>query len=230
MNSDANIAYVHSQMPPDIMEKLKQYDNPEIIGKSIEKDIRSARVYYALLSELIVGLREQILYQDCRNVFEYIEIALESQFVLCLSKVFGDTKEGTLWQLLKILENSSDQEFEEKLKKYPSAPHDSMRQIRKKSFENIKNIESKVKSIKEKLKPLRNTERAHNIPWMPKGTEITWGNMLEWLNFAEQSLEQIMVSLCESALCAGNYYSNQFDAEIGHFLKLTKSITTQCSE
>jgi hypothetical protein len=202
---------------------MKEYDNPKIIGQCVEKDIRRARIYHALLSKLIVNLRSEKIYAECRNVFEYLEIALENEFVLCLGKIFGDTKEGTLWQLLKILESSSKEQFEKELQKYPNAPHSSMRQARRNTLNNIASIENEIKKIKENLKPLRNTERVHNIPWLPEGKEKTvWGQALEWLDFAEQKLEQIMDSLCESALRVGDYYSNQFDGEINHFLELIK--------
>lgn len=201
----------------------KDYNDPKTVGKYVGKNIQQVHIYYLLAFKLIANLKETKLDNDFPYIVDCLYEACLTKYVSSLWKIFGPTKEATLWQLLKLATELSENDFEERLKKEDPSNINEIRQQREELVNNRKNMEKRIKEIKKKISPLRNKEREHNLPWAYKKIEEQERDceeIKEWLDFAEETFEKCMCVLSQFCLKAGNFGSPECASEIEKFLTL----------
>ncbi|MCR4336533.1 MAG: hypothetical protein NUV91_01840 [Candidatus Omnitrophica bacterium] len=203
----------------------KEYNNLDITKKNVEREILEARIYRNLLSNLIMGIRKSSFYNNHKEVFHYIEGTLETSYILALCKIFAKSKEESLWKLLDLVRQVEDKTFENRLRSFPHAPHEQLRQQREKILHNISSYIERIQEVEELLNPFRNTRRAHNFPLLiGKAREITYGQTEEWLDFAEEVFIAAMDGVCSSACRVGDFIPQELIYQMDSMVRTIKAV------
>lgn len=208
-----------------LIMKNKLADSLDVTKDIVDREITEAGIYYNLLFKLVNGFKEnKKFYEAHQGVFHYIEGSLITSYVLALCKIFSSTREESLWKLLLIARKIDVKRFEYRLECFPTAPHNQLRQQRKKFLENLDGYIKKIKEIDDFLSPLRNTQRAHNFPLLSNGKEISWNQLKEWLSFAEEVFVTVMDGTCDSACRVGDFIPNELIDQMDNMAAIIKTI------
>lgn len=203
----------------DMMPKSNQ-SLLEIVEACVKREIGEANVYHALLFKWNNGLHNLDGFErELGGLFHFVRDALETKYILCLSKLFAPSNEAGLWQLIELTKEVSETWIELKRERYPSFA-DQSEKDRKEFLQNYDRYEAKIREIKEKINPYRNIQRAHNHPLRNHESKETWDETKSWLTFAETVFVQAMDGICEDCCRVGDFYPAALNGEIEYFIAL----------
>jgi hypothetical protein len=202
------------------MSKENQGYDLDVTKEIVCEDIIVANICYKLLFHWVNGLlsKNKKFYSRYEGMFFYIREAIVNQYVFTLAKLFASDKEASLSKLILQTKEVSDELFELRLERYATAPHKKLREQREEFFNKSEDYLKKIRKIKKKINPLRNTQRAHNFPLTKSKTKTIWNNSKEWLIFAETIFVRAMDAAGKSAVRVGNFVPAEIDIQIRDFI------------
>lgn len=186
----------------------------------VAREITEANVYKGLLFNLMGPIfKDQELIKLAPIPIHYMVVSFELGCVLALAKVFANGNEPGLDRLVQIAKAVPPEAAEAKLSEV-------VKVILKGKFNNdratfLANADSykqEIAKIRDRLRPLRNTQRAHNFPELAKRANTTWNELQEWLTFAEEVYGQAMSAAGEGSLRAGGFLPVTFEADVQNML------------
>lgn len=174
-----------------------------VTKKYIERDLIDAESYRKLLSEWLSSISKN---QSQFNViWHYVADALETKYIVVLSKLFAGTQEESLWKLIAqakaLAEKKGNSDLiEHKLERLPEVIRQDLRRQRDDFLVNFENHVERIQGIEKQLNSLRNKDRIHNYPNRADGPSVSWKQFKEWQNFAEEIYCQSMDAVPEEHL------------------------------
>lgn len=182
-----------------LCEKMDR-NNIEITQKYVEKELVYAEKYQKILDnwcDEIGGLLHPF-HQKSPNLLETIRVALTDSFVISMAKIFARSNEAGLWKLIQLASEIEDNFLQLKLERKPDFVKSNCEEKRKVFLSNKEMYIAKIKEIRNELKPLRNIERVHNLPWYDDATKIAWPKLKGWLYLAKKIYAEILESIVET--------------------------------
>ena len=181
------------------------------------REITEANVYKGLLFNLMDPLlKDKELITLAPITIHYLTVAPELGCVLALAKVFAADNEPGLDRLIQIAKVVPTRVAEAKVEAFLK---DKFNKDRATFLENADTYRQKITKIRDKLRPLRNTQRAHNFPGLAKKANTTWNEFQEWLTFAERVYGQAMSAMGKGGLSVGNFLPGTFRADVQNMLE-----------
>lgn len=203
------------------MADITEKENIYITKQCVDRDICDANVHYALLFDWVNGiLVNEAFYRNFEGMFFHVRDAIETKYILALSKLFGSFNEAGLWKLIIQTKDVPEEIFENRLLRDPEFVREDMRREREKFFNNFDNYIRKIQAIEDKINPLRNIQKAHNLPWRPNGTSVTWEDTKGWLTFAEEVYVNAMNAICEGSATVGEFIPEELRAQMKYFARI----------
>lgn len=191
----------------------------------VDREISEANIYYELLFKLINGiLSNKNFYEEFKNIFFFIQDALETKYILALGKLFASSREASLWKLISLAKEVPLEIFEEKLKRDPAFVHAEMQNERTLFLTNSDNYITEIQRIEKKISPLRNRQRAHNFLGWTTEERVLWIETREWLTFAEKIFFNTTCAICETSFQVGDFFPKELESEIAYFISQIKDI------
>ena len=192
---------------------------PIVLAKDcVWRDLTQGNIYHRLLFRWMNGIiASKSIQKNAGAVIHYVGAALETEYVLSLSKLFADTGEQGLWKLILLVKDIPQGQIDSALEQLPSFIRARHRQVRSDFLGKFDNHVDEIKAIREKIKPLRNMQRAHNYPLTPESAPVLWKESREWLTFAEELYVQAMDGICEGASRVGHFLPTEMDSQIDWF-------------
>lgn len=206
--------------------RKKVLGNLYITKDCVDREIRDANAYYKLLFKWVNGiLKNKMFYRNFNIIFHYIKDALETKYILSLTKIFAVRQEESLLKLIRQAKNISNKDFELKLEREPDFIHDQMREERKEFFKKFDIYVTEIAKIEKRVNPLRNIQKAHNFPLRPQGKKVSYQDTQVWLDFAEKVFVNAMDAICETSPRIGEFFpDNEFDTRISHFVSIIEDV------
>ena len=208
------------------LKGMDKRDGPIVVAKDcVWRDLTQGNIYHRLLFRWMNGIIEsKNIQKNAGAIIHYVGDALETKYVLALSKLFAGTKEQGLWKLILLVKNIPEAQIDSSLEQMPSFLRARPRQVRADFLENFNSNVDAIKAIREKIKPLRNVQRAHNSPLTPESAPVLWKESKEWLTFAEELYVQAMDGICEGAIRVGHFLPAEMDSQIDWFISMIREL------
>jgi hypothetical protein len=186
----------------------------------VAREITEANVYKSLLFDLMNPLlKDKELIRLVPIPIHFMTVAFELGCVLALAKVFAKDNEPGLGRLVQIARAVPIEIVEAKLSRVVEAVlKDGFENDRADFLTNADIYRQKIAKIRDELRPLRNTQRAHNFPELVKKANTTWNEFQKWLTFAEEVYGQAMSAAGEGSLRAGGFLPVTFEADVQNML------------
>ncbi len=189
----------------------------------VERELREANIYRQLMFDWINGLvSEKNVIKRFDAIFYYVRVAFETKYILALSKLFSGTDEESLWKLIISAIKVEEDFFELKLERANISFKDRLREKRKEFHKRYNNYIQRIKQIRNRLKPLRNTFIAHNYPDVKEERKTIWNELKEWTEFGEKVYIEAMDSVCEPRTAFGDFTLDDIDMEIKDFFEFIR--------
>ena len=199
---------------------------PIVVAKDcVWRDLTQGNIYHRLLFRWMNGIiASKNIQKNAGAIIHYVGDALETKYVLALSKLFADTREQGLWKLILLVKDIPEAQIDSSLEQMPSFLRARPRQVRADFLENFNSNVDAIKAIREKIKPLRNMQRAHNSPLTPESAPVLWKESREWLTFAEELYVQAMDGICEGSVEVGHFLPTEIDSQIDWFISVARDL------
>ena len=159
-------------------------------------------------------------YEKFDAIFHYVRDALDTKYILALSKLFGRTGEESLWKLIQQTKLIPERAFEIRLERMRDGLRDRFKKRRDEFWRDDRNYEKRIKEIRSKLKPLRNSQRAHNFPLTESNGNTTWNETKDWIEFAEIVYAHAMDAICRPRTAIDYPVLRDLETEIKDFISL----------
>jgi len=193
----------------------------------VSRDLSEANIYQHLLIHLIRPLilpRCKELEDGVGAPVHYMAVAFETGYIFSMAKVFATDKEPGLDRLIQIALQIPQKVAERELTPMQRTHLlNHYRSQRAKFFENASSYQDEIKRIRQKISPLRNTQRAHNFPDLARRANVTWAQFEGWLRFAERVCFEAAASAGQSVITVGNYLPTPMEAETRYLLDVIRS-------
>lgn len=192
----------------------------------VAREITEANVYEGLLFNLMTPLlKDKELTKLAPIPIHYMTVAFELGCVLALAKVFAADNEPGLDRLIQIAKavpiELAEANFSEVVK---TVMKDEFNNNRATFLASADTYRQEITKISGKLRPLRNTQRAHNFPELARKTNTTWNEFREWLTFAERVYGQAMSAAGEGGLPVGGFLQVTFKADVKNMLDAIRKV------
>jgi hypothetical protein len=199
-------------------------DNINVTATCVYDDIRDANACYNLLFIWINGLlTNEKFYRTFNRMFFHVRDALETKYILALSKLFARSSEAGLWRLIIQAKAYPVKVFDLRLEREPGFLQGQIKRQRKYFFSKYSGYVNKINKIRGKINTLRNKQKAHNISWMPDGVSVTWKETKEWLTLAEKIYFYAMTAICHTATSEGLFIPKEINDQMEHFVSVIKN-------
>jgi len=195
------------------------------VAKScVQRELLDANAYHRLMfswNNRLLGEAKEFA-ETAGLVLSYIRYGLETKYIFALCKIFAGSNEESLWKYIQMVKDYPDENIALKLERVDERFRDSFKDKRQAFLGSYDAYEKEILSIKDKLSPYRNTQRAHNLPSIPERGKVFWDQTRDWLTFAETVFEQASDGICEGCLRVGQYLPTEFDSQIDFFVSSVK--------
>lgn len=190
----------------------------------VAREITEANVYKNLLFSLMNSLlKDKELRKLTPIPLHFMTGAFELGCVLALAKVFAKGNEPGLDRLIQIAKAVPAKVAEATLSETVKVNLKDWFDCNRTTFlRNAESYGNEIARIRDKLKPLRNAQRAHNFPDLAKKANTTWSEFQEWLTFAEEVYGQAMSAAGKGALSVGGFLPGTFKADVQHMLHIIR--------
>ena len=206
------------------------FDCLEVIENYVRSDIAEARCYDHLLSGLVIPLKHDAsLLQVASAVVEYMDRAFELGFIMALGKLYDKNDKPGLHQLIDASLAVPDESAKLKLKHLQEPGRQaalenmerSRRKLRLETARRLRYIH--IQKIKKAIGPLRNAQRAHNIPKLSEYDDVGWRKLRRWLRYAELLHTRAMIAAGGSSPSPGNFMP-PIKADVKNFLAKLRNV------
>ena len=198
---------------------MTEKKNSFLLSKEcVNREIGEAHVYHALLFKWNNGLHVLPEFnREVGDLFHFVRDAIETKYILCLSKLFAPSNEAGLWHFIELVKAISDQDIELKARE---GRDERATKSRAEFLARYTEYETKIREINKMVNPYRNIQRVHNYPWRVHEGKETWDETQEWIEFAEKIFVQAMDGIYEGSRRVGGFYPTQLDSTIEYFISL----------
>jgi len=160
-------------------------------------------------------------------VVEYMGRAFELGFVMALGKLYDKPNKPGLHQLIDTALALPDRFVDAKLECLQQplrrAVEERMQRARRRLRRGVERHHYHVRRIKKVLGPIRNAQRAHNVPELSQWGGVSRRNLRRWLRYAELLYQRAMITAGESSPPIGDFMPASFTGDVENFLECVRS-------